>query len=84
ATAIERFDEKKPEVALLDIGLPDLDGTQLAQMLWRIAPELPVVFMTGHSDKELLPSNVAHRAELLRKPFDATTLMNALTRAVSA
>ncbi|HEX2831993.1 MAG TPA: ATP-binding protein [Thermoanaerobaculia bacterium] len=84
ATAIERFDEKKPEVALLDIGLPDLDGTQLALMLWRLQPELPVVFMTGHSDKELLPTNVASRAEVLRKPFDATTLMNALTRAVSA
>jgi two-component system cell cycle sensor histidine kinase/response regulator CckA len=83
ATAIERFDEKKPEVALLDIGLPDLDGTQLAQMLWRLEPELPIVFMTGHSDKELLPSDVASRAEVLRKPFDATTLMDALTRAVS-
>ncbi|HEX7832167.1 MAG TPA: ATP-binding protein [Thermoanaerobaculia bacterium] len=84
AAAIERFDEKPPEVALLDIGLPDLDGTQLAQMLWRLAPELPVVFMTGHSDKQLLPSAVAHRATLLRKPFDATTLMDALTRAVSS
>jgi PAS domain S-box-containing protein len=82
AAAIERFDENHPEVALLDIGLPDIDGTQLALMLWRLQPELPIVFMTGHSEKQLLPTAVAHRATLLRKPFDATTLMNALSHAV--
>jgi DNA-binding response OmpR family regulator len=42
------------DVALVDVGLPDMDGWELAEVLRRELPELPLVFVTGWSDREHL------------------------------
>jgi DNA-binding response OmpR family regulator len=51
---LERLDENVPDVFLLDVGLPGMDGYALCRKI-RSRPEtetVPVIFISGHDDLE--------------------------------
>src|SRR5688572_15727603 len=66
ATAALRLTEEfAPDVALLDIGLPDIDGFELARRLHaRHGKRLVLIAVTAYGDD-------FHRAEAMRAGFDA-------------
>lgn len=70
APAIRRF---KPDVVLLDIGLPDIDGAQVGFALRADHPTLPIIFCTGHGDRRIAPDDAATR--FVRKPFTIEELL---------
>jgi signal transduction histidine kinase/ActR/RegA family two-component response regulator len=47
-TAIATVATLRPEVAVLDIGLPDIDGYQLARILRAHHPEMRLIALTGY------------------------------------
>jgi PAS domain S-box-containing protein len=67
AAALDALDAFAPELVLLDIGLPDLDGTEVARRIHARRPKLPVIFMTGHGD--------ARGDAMLQKPFELDELL---------
>jgi DNA-binding response OmpR family regulator len=66
ATAALRLTEEfAPDVALLDIGLPDIDGFELARRLHaRHGKRLVLIAVTAYGDD-------FHKAEAMRAGFDA-------------
>ncbi|HVT43893.1 MAG TPA: response regulator [Thermoanaerobaculia bacterium] len=38
----------EPDLVLIDIGLPDLDGREVARRVAAIRPGLPLILMSGH------------------------------------
>ena len=53
ASALARFEEFQPEIVLLDIGLPDLDGYEVARrMRSRAGEEVQLVALTGFGQSE--------------------------------
>ena len=46
--ALQQLKEFAPDVALLDIGLPQMDGYELARRIARIAPDVHLVALTGY------------------------------------
>jgi CheY-like chemotaxis protein/two-component sensor histidine kinase len=81
AKAIDRIREKKPEVILLDIGLPDMDGKDLARAL-RTMPETAeavLIAVTGygqdHDKKETRAAGFDHH---LVKPVNIEELSTLL------
>jgi len=50
--ALEAVAKLEPDVILLDIGLPDLSGIEVAIGIKKIIPEAAVVALTIHEDKE--------------------------------
>jgi CheY-like chemotaxis protein len=72
-----------PDVALVDIGLPDLDGCEIARRLRRDAAGqgLHLVALTGHADEEdrrmALEAGFDH---FLVKPVEAAQLIAVLAR----
>jgi signal transduction histidine kinase len=53
STAIECMGNKNFDIALLDLGLPDTNGIDSVQMIKQANPNLPIVVLTGTSDREI-------------------------------
>lgn len=54
ATALNLAQELSPDVILLDISMPDLDGIEATKRLKKILPEAKVLIITVHEDEGLL------------------------------
>ena len=74
--------EKTPfDVALIDIQLPDIKGTELLSRLKRIQPKMIRIIITGHSTLETAMKSVNERADgYIQKPFEVTELLEKLSR----
>lgn len=48
--ALERIAAQQPEVALVDLGLPNLSGPDAAGTIRKVAPDTAVIFFAGHAD----------------------------------
>ena len=51
--AIQRAKELQPDLILLDIGLPNLDGLEVADRIRHVAPKAAIIFLTSNSDKDM-------------------------------
>src|ERR1700742_2173921 len=73
--------EQKPDVVLLDLGLPDVDGADVLSML-RAVSEVPVIIATARDDEgEIVRLLDLGADDYLIKPFTAAQL-NARIKAV--
>lgn len=52
--AIEQVIELKPDLVLLDINMPLMDGIQAALEIRRIAPQVKILFFTIHEAPEFI------------------------------
>jgi two-component system KDP operon response regulator KdpE len=75
---------RKPAAVVLDIGLPDYDGTQFISR-WRErrpdANEVPIMIVSGRSDRREIASLVG-AAYVCGKPFELDELVSQVERAV--
>jgi len=64
------------DLLLTDVGMPDLDGRELARTARAWRPTLPVLFMTGYAENALDPARFLEPGmQLLLKPFEVDTLL---------
>jgi FixJ family two-component response regulator len=72
-----------PSCLLLDVGLPDLNGLDLQELISSDRSEMPIIFITGLGD---VPMSVramkAGAVEFLTKPLDDEALLNAVGSAI--
>jgi len=54
AEALEKVRELEPDLVLLDIDLPDINGIDVARQLQTIAPNAKVIFLTAESSPEIV------------------------------
>ena len=70
AAALVLINERlKIDAVLTDVVMPGMNGLALATMLRRIRSDLPIIFMTGHADRQELVGEL-----VLDKPFTAQSL----------
>lgn len=84
ATAAVR-DHGTPDVAVLDLRLPDIHGFELAQKL-RAATgfdELPIIFLTADVDATQIERGRDLGAVYLTKPYVRNALVNAIEKAIT-
>jgi PAS domain S-box-containing protein len=76
--AIEEFD---PDVVLLDIGLPDMDGVEVFRGIESRWPGLPVLFSSGHADSARLETLLLRPSlGFIAKPYDFEACRQILTQ----
>jgi len=64
--AVERVIELKPDVVVLDINMPRMNGIKAAEEIRRISPQTKIVFLTIHDGPEF--ANRLHRASHTSEP----------------
>jgi DNA-binding NarL/FixJ family response regulator len=52
--AVQKAQELKPDLILMDIGLPGLNGIEAARRIHRLAPNSKIIFLTQESSPELV------------------------------
>jgi two-component system LytT family response regulator len=75
--AVKAVADVQPDVVLLDVQMPKLDGFDVLELLGR---DVPVIFVTAHDEFALRAFEV-HAVDYLLKPFTDERLAAALERA---
>ena len=80
--AISRIPPTRPDVALLDVRLPDGNGVQVCREILSQRPEIACVMLTSFSDDEaLLQAIMAGASGYLLKQIRGTDIVDAVRRA---
>ena len=59
---LEAVAQHKPDLVLLDVVLPDLNGYQVCEQLRQISQHLPIIMLTGLDDNESIVQAYEHGA----------------------
>ncbi len=86
--AWEEFNRERPDICVLDVMMPEMDGFTLAGKIKQAVPEMPFIFLTARSLKEDIVKGLRLGADdYITKPFDPEVLIlrinNILKRAYS-
>ncbi len=74
--------EHSPDVALVDLRLPDTDGLRLLEAIRADDPEVGIIVLTGHADVPTAVRAMQQGAvDFLEKPVDLDVLQAAVERA---
>jgi len=79
--AISRLKERFFNVAVLDISLPDADGTELISRIIEIHQDIIAIMLTGHSSVQNAVKSLNRGAfAYLEKPLDTANLISVIER----
>jgi len=77
--ALKKLPSVRPDVVLMDIGLPKMSGVECVKMLVQAVPNVLVVMLTVHDDDEPIFNSLAAGAcGYLHKPLRAEELIAAI------
>jgi PAS domain S-box-containing protein len=71
--AVDAIDKATIDLAILDVAMPGMSGPELARLARQRRPGLPVLFMTGYPNAQVLDRMSG--GPMLRKPFKAAKLV---------
>ena len=76
AGAVARVRERRPDVVVLDIMLPDLDGFEVARRLRQQARKVPIVFLTANdATADKVRGLTTGGGDYVTKPFSLEELL---------
>lgn len=80
--ALNMLEDDIPDVMVLDLRMPGLDGMEVLRRVKETYPQIAVIIMTGHgSDKDEQEARRLGAFDYLRKPVDISQLMETVRNA---
>ena len=82
--ALDLYHEKKPDVLLLDISMPFLNGLDVAKAVRATNKDIPIIMLTAHTEQEkLLTAIPLGLSEYLLKPINDKSLTQTVLKVIS-
>jgi DNA-binding NtrC family response regulator len=80
--ALQRVEDDIPDVMVLDLKMPGIDGLEVLRRVRKAYPQIPVVILTGHgSEKDEAEARRLGAFDYLQKPVDIEKLIKTLRKA---
>jgi DNA-binding NtrC family response regulator len=80
--ALQRMRQSNFDVAILDLKMEGMDGIEVLKILRKMAPQLPVIMLTGHGCNLSAQDALANGAfDYLSKPYDFEGLLKKIREA---
>ena len=80
--AIQILRKNDFDVVVLDLKMEDMDGIEVLKIIKKMAPDLPVIFLTGHGSQEAASEGISFGAfDYLTKPCDLSELIEKIKEA---
>ena len=76
ALVVQAFDRFEPDICVLDVMLPNIDGFALGRIINARKPEIPIIYLTAKSfTEDVLKGFDAGATDYIRKPFSMEELI---------
>ena len=83
--ALQMLQDEVPDVMVLDLRMPGIDGMEVLRRVKKMYPQMEVIIMTGHgSDQDEKEARRLGAFDYLRKPVDINDLMEIVRNAGKA
>jgi DNA-binding response OmpR family regulator len=80
--ALKRISDEQPDIMVLDIKMPGIDGMEVLRRVRKAYPRIQVIMLTAHgSDKDKEEAERLGAFAYLRKPVDLELLTNTMRAA---
>jgi UDP-3-O-acyl N-acetylglucosamine deacetylase len=81
--ALDLVSARRPDLVILDIWMPHMDGIELLEQLKTREPELPIIIVSGHGTIETaVRATKLGAADFIEKPFTLDTILRSVRRAM--
>ena len=81
--ALNLIATQRPDLVILDIWMPHMDGIELLEKLKTREPELPIIIVSGHGTIETaVRATKLGASDFIEKPFSLDTLLRSVRRAM--
>lgn len=81
--AIEKFKELNPDLVIMDITMPEVDGIQAVKEIKKISPEAKVVMCSAMGQQAMVIEAIqAGARDFIVKPFQADRVIEAVKKVI--
>src|SRR5258707_15773499 len=72
--AIAKAEVLRPDLIILDLGMPEMNGFEAATVLQNTMPQVPLFMFTSHDRRDVEPQAVSVGMDLLQQGVDRSVI----------